>query len=155
MRVVVTARWLVTIGILGVRAQSRFPACPLTFRYQDAPYVPPDNDSQGSRRRAEWFRGLKPLRPIAAARERPASPEAGRACVDGFTNSRYSCDSVLLGQRNRGGKHTVRIETTLQRSQPYTVAAVSMLSLLAIMTYICYAHQSLLLWLLFRIDQEI
>ena len=36
---------------------------------------------------------------------------------------------MLVGQRN-GGEHTVRIETTLRRFQPGTVAAVSILGLL-------------------------
>jgi hypothetical protein len=38
---------------------------------------------------------------------------------------------MLAGQRNGGSEHTVRIETTFQRSQPDAVAAVSIVGLLA------------------------
>ena len=54
-----------------------------------------------------------------------------RSCPLGVP--RRSCTSMLVGQRNGGGEHSVRIETTLQGSQPSAVAAVGIPGLFSIM----------------------
>jgi hypothetical protein len=71
--------------------RSAWATCPVMLRCQAAPCVPLDSDSQGLHWQEQWLRGLEPLRPRAAARERPASSEVRHGCAAPTSGIKRGC----------------------------------------------------------------